>query len=219
MATTFKKAVAHQRYRLKDGTLVPGVTTIVGLLNKPQLVNWANRLGLQGIDASAHVQAAAGAGTCAHEMIQALLGGPAVDLSKYSGEEIEAARNALAKFEDWLAAHKMETQAIEMQLVSERHRVGGTIDWYGMLDGLYTLVDLKTSGRIYSEHMIQVAAYSKLLEEAGYEVEAVRILRFSRDDDSSQRDMTLSEEQLRVGWEIFLRLRDIYDLKQNIKVA
>jgi hypothetical protein len=219
VATTFKKAVAHQRYRLSDGTLVPGVTTIVGLLNKPQLVSWANRLGLQGIDASAHVQAAAGAGTCAHEMIQEVLGGPAVDLSKYSGEEIAQAQNAASKFKAWLAEHAMETQAIEMQLVSERHRVGGTIDWYGMLDGLYTLVDLKTSGRVYDEHIIQVAAYARLMEEADYEIDRVRILRFSRDDDSSQRDMTLSEEQLRVGWEIFKHLRDIYDLKQNIKVA
>lgn len=220
MATeTFKRARAHQRYRLSDGTVVPGVTTIVGLLNKPQLVNWANRLGLQGIDASAHVQAAAGAGTCAHEMIQEVLGGPAVDLGKYSGEEIEAAQNAADKFRAWLQGHKMETQAIEMQIVSERYRVGGTVDWLGRLDGKMTLADIKTSGRIYDEHIIQVAAYSKLLEEAGYEVEAVRILRFSREDDENQRDMALSEKQLSVGWEIFLRLRDIYDLKQNIKVA
>lgn len=219
MATTFKKAKAHQRYRTSDGTIVPGVTTIVGLLNKPQLVSWANRLGLQGIDASAHVQAAAGAGACAHEMIQEVLGGPAVDLSKYSGEEIEAARNALAKFKEWLTEHEMETQAIEMQLVSERYRVGGTIDWLGRLDGKMTLADIKTSGRIYEEHIIQVAAYKKMLEEAGYEVEGVRILRFSRDDDDNQRDMGLSDRQLSFGWEIFLHLRNIYDLKQNIKIA
>jgi len=204
---------------LSDGTLVPGVTTIVGLLNKPQLVNWANRLGLQGIDASAHVQAAAGAGTCAHEMIQALLGGPAVDLSKYSGEEIAQVQNAASKFKAWLAEHKMETQAIEMQLVSERHRVGGTIDWYGMLDGAMTLVDLKTSGRIYSEHMIQVAAYAKLLEDAGYTVDAARILRFSREDDENARDMILSAKQVERGWEIFSHLRDVYDLLKFIKTA
>jgi CRISPR/Cas system-associated exonuclease Cas4 (RecB family) len=152
-------------------------------------------------------------------MIQALLGGPQVDVSKYTGEEIESAENALIKFKAWLIEHEMETQAIELQLVSERYKVGGTIDWYGTLDGAYTLVDLKTSGRVYDEHIIQVAAYARLMEESSYEIDRVRILRFSREDDSSQRDMTLSEEQLRVGWEIFKHLRDIYDLKQNIKVA
>ncbi len=219
VATTFKKAMAHQRYRLNDGTLVPGVTTIVGMLNKPQLVSWANRLGLQGINTTAYIAAAANAGTCAHEMIQAIVGGPEVDLAKYSGEEIAQAQNAASKFKEWLANHEMETQAIEMQLVSERHRVGGTIDWYGMLDGSYTLVDLKTSGRIYDEHIIQVAAYSKLLEEAGYEVEAVRILRFSREDDENARDMVLTTRQVERGWEVFARLREIHELLKFIKTA
>lgn len=219
VATTFKKAVAHQRYRLSDGTLVPGVTTIVGMLNKPQLVSWANRLGLQGIDSATYTAAAAGAGTCAHEMIQAIVGGPEVDLTKYSGEEIAQAQNAVEKFKTWLGSHEMETQAIEMQLVSEKYRVGGTIDWLGRLDGKMTLADIKTSGKIYEEHIIQVAAYKKMLEEAGYEVEDVRILRFSRDDDDNQRDMGLSDRQLSFGWEIFLHLRNIYDLKQNIKIA
>lgn len=219
MATAFKKATAHQRYRLSDGTLVPSVTTIVGLLNKPQLVSWANRLGLQGIDSGVYTSAAAGAGSCAHEMIQEILGGPQVNVSKYTGEEIESAKNAAGKFEAWLAEHRMETQAIELQLVSETYKVGGTIDWYGALDGAMTLVDLKTSGRVYDEHIIQVAAYSKLMEESGYKVEAVRILRFSREDDGNSRDMVLTVRQVERGWEVFVRLREIYDLLKFIKTA
>ena len=43
------KYKAHTRYELKDGTYVPGTTTITGLENKPFLVPWANRLGLEGI--------------------------------------------------------------------------------------------------------------------------------------------------------------------------
>ena len=46
------KSKAHQRYKLADGTQVPGVTTITGQLNKPALIIWANRLGLQGIDST-----------------------------------------------------------------------------------------------------------------------------------------------------------------------
>jgi len=220
MATkmTFKRARAHQRYRLGDGTVVPGVTTIVGLLNKPHLVAWANRMGLQGIDTTAYTAAAAGAGTCAHEMIQAMVGGPEVDFSKYTGEEIEAAQNAADKFRAWLQKHDMQTHLIEEQIVSERYRVGGTIDWYGELDGKMTLVDIKTSGNIYAEHVIQVAAYAQILKDEDYPVEDVRILRFSREDDDDHRDMSLSGRLLEAGFGIFLRLREVYDLQKEIKI-
>jgi len=220
MATkaTFKRARAHQRYRLADGTIVPGVTTIVGLLNKPHLVAWANRMGLQGIDTTAYTAAAAGAGTCAHEMIQAMVGGPEVDFSKYTGEEIEAAQNAADKFREWLQNHDMQTHLIEEQIVSERYRVGGTIDWYGELDGKMTLVDIKTSGNIYAEHVIQVAAYARMLQDEDYPVEEVRILRFSREDDGDHRDMCVSDRLLEAGFDIFLRLREVYDLQKEIKI-
>jgi len=217
--TTFKRAKAHQRYRLADGTIVPGVTTIVGLLNKPHLVAWANKMGLQGIDTTAYTAAAAGAGTCAHEMIQAMVGGPEVDLSKYTGEEIEAAQNAAEKFRAWLQKHDMQTHLIEEQIVSERYRVGGTIDWYGELDGKMTLVDIKTSGDIYEEHIIQVAAYAQMLKDEEYMVDGVRILRFSREDDNDHRDMSVSDRLLEAGFDIFLHLREVYDLKRNLKLA
>ena len=68
MADKLKKASrAHTRYYTTDGTLVPGSTTITGLLNKPALVKWANNLGLQGIDSSKYVDKAARVGTLIHE--------------------------------------------------------------------------------------------------------------------------------------------------------
>ncbi len=214
----FKRAKAHQRYRLADGTIVPGVTTIVGLLNKPYLVAWANKMGLQGVDTTAYTAAAAGAGTCAHEMIQAMVGGTDVDFSKYTGEEIEAAQNAAEKFRAWLQNHDMQTHLIEEQLVSERYRVGGTIDWYGELDGRMTLVDIKTSGNVYAEHIIQVAAYAQMLKDEEYPVDGVRILRFSREDNDDHRDFAVADRLLKAGLNIFLRLREVYDLRKEIKI-
>ena len=220
MATkrAFKRARAHQRYRLADGTIVPGVTTIVGLLNKPHLVAWANKMGLQGIDTTAYTAAAAGAGSCAHEIIQAMVGGPEVDFSKYTGEEIEAARNAADKFRAWLVNHDMQTHMIEEQIVSERYRTGGTIDWYGELDGKMTLVDIKTSGNVYAEHVIQVAAYAQLQKDEEYPIEEVRILRYSREDADDHRDMRVSDRLLEAGFNIFLHLREVYDLQKEIKI-
>ena len=117
-----------------------------------------------------------------------MVGGPEVDFSKYTGEEIEAARNAADKFRAWLVNHDMQTHMIEEQIVSERYRTGGTIDWYGELDGKMTLVDIKTSGNVYAEHVIQAAAYAQLLKDEEYLIEEVRILRF-REDGDDHRDI------------------------------
>ena len=40
-----KRSRAHITYKLADGTAVPGVTTVLSVLNKPALVKWANNLG------------------------------------------------------------------------------------------------------------------------------------------------------------------------------
>ena len=64
-----KKARAHTIYKLEDGTKVPGVTTVLGILNKPALVKWANNLGLQGIDSNKYRDEMADIGTLAHQMI------------------------------------------------------------------------------------------------------------------------------------------------------
>ena len=49
-ASAAKRGRVHTVYKTKDGKRVPGVTTILGVINKPALVRWANNLGLQGID-------------------------------------------------------------------------------------------------------------------------------------------------------------------------
>ena len=49
------RAKPHTVYRTADGQRVPGVTTVLGILNKPALIKWANNLGLQGIDSATYV--------------------------------------------------------------------------------------------------------------------------------------------------------------------
>ena len=97
-AAPAKRSKVHTVYRLADGTKVPGVTTVLGVINKPQLVKWANNLGLQGIDSSSYVDATARIGTLAHEMIQEYLGGPDWDRSAFTREEIDTAENAVLSF-------------------------------------------------------------------------------------------------------------------------
>ena len=109
MADKLKKASrAHTRYYLADGTLVPGATTISGLLNKPALVKWANNLGLQGIDSTKYVDKAANVGTLIHALVEGHITGKTVDTSDFTALEIELAQNGFYKYLDWEKQHKVE---------------------------------------------------------------------------------------------------------------
>ena len=211
------RAKAHQRYRLGDGAQVPGVTTVLGIINKPQLVKWANNLGLQGIDSTKYVDETARVGTLAHEMIQEYLGGPGWDREAYDAQKVDLAENAVLSFFEWerQTGSRMRTHAIELQMVSEKHRYGGTIDWYGDIGGQMWLVDIKTSKGLYPEHEYQVAAYRWLLQENGYPVDGVRLLRVGRTEDEGFDDHVIPERKLRGGWEVFLSALSLYRAKQT----
>lgn len=65
------KTKIHTVYKLEDGTRVPSVTTILGILNKPALVEWAYQCGCQGLDYKA-VRDQAGEGKNLYEISQIL---------------------------------------------------------------------------------------------------------------------------------------------------
>lgn len=208
-----RRAKVHTVYRLKDGTKVPGVTTILNaVIAKPALIKWSNNLGLQGIDSSTYVDATARIGTLAHEMIQAYLGGPEWNRSAYTPEEIDTAENAVLSFYEWerQTGHTMQTLEIEMPVVSEEYGYGGTVDWLGYIDGKLWLVDIKTSKGLYPEHEYQVSAYHQALLEKGYKVEGVRLLRVGRSEDEGFDDHVLSDVQLSAGWEVFRSALSLY---------
>lgn len=213
----FKRTRAHVRYRLADGTVVPGTTTICGLLDKSgYLVPWANRLGLEGIDSNEYRDALAGVGTLTHARILAELSGEPLteELREYSPKEIDLSDNAMLKFYAWQKQHEVEPILLEAQLVSEDYRYGGTIDCYCLLDGVPTLCDMKTSKAVYSDMVYQLAAYRQLLEEHGNPVDGARIVRVGRDETEGFEERTFGD--LDTAWEVFVHLRAIYDLKKRI---
>lgn len=212
-----RAAKAHTRYKTSDGKQVPGVTTILGVLNKPALVKWANNLGLQGIDSSRYVDKMASIGTLAHYMIQCHLAGEVPDFSAYSPEEIEKANNSLKSYHAWESQHTLKPLLCEAPLISERYRFGGTIDCYCTLNGITTLLDFKTSKAIYPEHIVQVAAYRMLLREHGYPTEVVRVLQIGRDESEGFSERVVIETA--DHWRVFELCREIYDLKRKVGIA
>lgn len=221
-ATDFGRVVlAHQRYRLANGELIPGCSTIAKLYgDSGGLTTWANRLGLQGIDSNKYRDESAKVGSLAHYLIQSHLLElePDVDvLRDFTPAQLQRAQYSLTTFQRWLRRHPFKAVLIEKELISEEHRFGGTIDSYGWLEGLPTLIDYKTSSRIYPGHMIQVSGYWRLLRDNGYDVRAVRVWRIAREEGAEMEERIMSGSEVMRCWRIFERLREIYDLSKGLK--
>jgi len=211
---TCKKSKAHVIYKLEDGTKIPGVTTVLGILNKPALVIWANKLGLQGIDSSKYRDEMASIGTLAHQMIVDYFNEIETDTSDYSINQIELAENCLLSFWEWEKGHKIKVIMAEKQMVSANYGFGGTIDCFCELDDRPTLLDFKTGKAIYPEMLYQLAAYNQLLFEAGYPLNMNRILRIGRDESEGFEERLITDTSKH--FELFKHCLAIYHLQKEI---
>jgi hypothetical protein len=211
-----KGAKQHTVYKLKDGTRVPGVTTFLGVLAKPALIAWANKMGLQGIDTQKYVERAADAGTAAHEMIECHLKGLAFDRSQYPEDLLSLAENGAIKYLEWESQHTITKIESELALVSEIHRYGGTIDLYCELDGKMTLVDFKTNSTgVYDEMRHQVVAYARLLEENKRAVERIIIIRLGKSDQMDMEAVEVGDWDLH--WKMFQACQTIYETQKQLR--
>ena len=203
---------------LKDGTKVPGATTICGQLDKPFLVKWANKLGKQGIDVTEYTNSTATLGTLIHTIIESHITKTPVDLTDYKEEDIQNAEYFFFNnYMLWEKQHKVEPIFCEQSLVSEIYKFGGIIDFYCKLDDKYTVIDFKTSKHISDEHILQVSSYVQLLKENGYEVEQLLILDVKKEKDSPLEEKLLQADEVDDYWNLFKILIDVYWAKKKLK--
>lgn len=203
-------------YRLADGTRVPGVTTICNVAkDSGGLIHWAWQLGIDGKDYRAVRDAAANAGTLAHQAVEAYIRGVPY-LMAGEPEVVQRAQQAFDAFLEWAEQTRLKATHPEVTLVSERYRLGGTFDAL-LVSDKRAMGDWKSSDGLYPEMLMQIAAYGKLWEEAhpdepitgGY-----HLLRF----DKTHGDYTHRYwPELGVAWEAFLHCRALYDLKAQLK--
>lgn len=209
------KTKVHTVYRLTSGDRVPSVTTVLGILNKPALLEWAWQCGCKGLDYKAIRDQAADIGTLVHYLIMRELKGEKPDTSGYSAQDIEKAENCLLKFYEWQKTNKLVPLFVETPLISEEYKFGGTIDCFGAVNGEVMLLDFKTGKAIYPEMFYQLAAYAHLLHENGHLVKTAKILRIGREEseDFEERTMTTLDKQ----WEIFLHCLAVYNLQKETR--
>jgi hypothetical protein len=201
---------AHIKYKLADGTNVPGVTTITGQYNKPFLVGWANRLGLEGTDSMKYTEQAQKIGSAAHHMIESKLRNEEPRLREFTQEQIERAMYGFSEFERWQSEHIVEPILTETPFISERLKYGGTLDLYAKVDGTPNLVDFKTSADLYPEHGWQIGGLWNLLRENGYAVGGARILRIGRSEEEGFGDNVMNGVQVTNAFKVFRSLLGVY---------
>lgn len=208
-----KRSKTHTRYYNAAGKLLPGVTTVLGVLNKPALVPWANGLGLQGINVREYVDVLALIGTIAHDMVCCHNRQVEFDPGDHPKDLIDKAENCFLKYLAWEKQHKVEPILCEAQLVSETYGYGGSVDMWCRVDGVPTILDYKTGKAIYPEHIYQVAAYRRLVEENGGKPEAVRILQIGRSEDEGFSEKVVTDTSRE--WELFEHCLAIYQLQKK----
>lgn len=172
---------SSHRYRL-DGRWVPGVTTILGVLNKPALTKWAATSVAEYVadhaEAIAHLYEAgrgpmvaalkntpwqkrddaADRGTKLHDYAEKLLRGEEVDVD---GELAPVIENALRFLDEW----RIQPLLIEAPVASREHSYAGKLDFVGRYVNPRTgvagvgIFDWKSAKRIYAACAFQNAAY------------------------------------------------------------
>jgi len=210
-------------YRLKDGTKVPGVTTIIGRFkDSGGLLWWAFEQGQAAERGEINSlydkrDEAAEAGTLAHDMVEAKIRGwDMPDMSKFNPEIIAQAQQGYENYLRWERSSNIEVIETEVSLVSEIYKYGGTLDALMSL-GKRALGDWKTSNGVYPDMIIQLSAYKQLWEE-NYPKEPINggfhLCRFSKEHADFTHHFW---SELDDAWEQFKLFRLAYDIDKKLK--
>lgn len=170
------------RYKL-DGTWVPGVTTVLGVLNKPAIAKWAasqvaeyvadHRDTIDALHAAGRgplVAAlkeipwqrrddAASRGTRLHDFADQIVRGVEVDVPD---ELVPVVENVVRFMDEWA----IEPVLVEQVVASRTHRYAGTLDLIARYRHPATgatgcaIWDYKSGKRIYASTAFQLAAYA-----------------------------------------------------------
>ena len=165
----------HSTYLNKRMEEVPSVTTILKVMNKPGIANWANSLGWKRQSYNKVLEEKADHGTFVHELFHEYMfkEGKKFDISQPG--IIELMKKYIEGFKYFEEQVNLKPIWGEKSFSCDLY--GGTIDLLCEIDGKLTILDFKTSKKFYSSHFIQLGAYIQLLEYNNIKVEQVGIAK------------------------------------------
>lgn len=228
-----------------DGELVPSVTTVLKVLDKPALVPWAAAQTVRKAtellarrcdkDGTLHISFAEAQeimeeakkkyretssdardiGSMVHQAIEDLFLG-----KPPTPVNDEGVANGLIAFTQWKEAHKIRPVRVEALVGSKKYKFGGAVDLIGFVDGILTVGDHKTSTSAhYEEYKLQISAYAAAVEEqTGKKIPQGMVVRFDKKTgtfDPKKDVMTLSRKEMVSYFKMFKGLLGFYHAKQD----
>lgn len=205
-----KYTINHTVYMNDSDVEVPSVTTIIKLLNKPSITKWANYMGFKHIYVKDILEETSRFGTLIHYIINLIINDKKLDISLHHRDKFKV-YSTLDKFLSWYKSHEVKPILTEEKLVTDTF--GGTVDFYGIVDGKYTIVDFKTSKSIHLTMFIQLALYCILLEKKGYKIDQVMILSLGSE---KYKTKLMTRKELEPYVKIGLLLVDLFHYYYDI---
>lgn len=236
MTTTTKEKPARRAYKNADGKRLPGVTTVLGVLDKPALLGWAARTAADAAveacangmppDAAketgrkavfARRDKAADLGTRAHALVEAHFAGEPVDVDVSDSDSAKVyacARRAI----DHITATCTRVVLSETAYTDTTQGFGGTIDLVVERDGKLYVADLKTGKGAHDEVVPQLAAYRWLLRRAAVEVDGGLVFHVPVDGEGVTEHV-ITSEKLNAGRTIFFSALSIYGARKLARLV
>lgn len=235
--STFRFDEKTHRYYL-DGKQMTGVTTILGVIAKPQLISWASNQAVDYITGKAmdvgvavppdtitvpksvleeartayakKRDRAADLGTAVHAEIEEYI------KCRMNGLEYFSENEQVNHFKSWVEKHNVEFIASEEQVYSVTHFVAGTYDFACIIDGKKYLGDLKTANGLYPEYFYQCAAYRMMAEEMGQtDFKGSILVRIGRDGKFNEDEDVIISESYEDEKQAFLSALTLYRVTER----
>lgn len=204
-----------------DGIWFPSVTTILGSQPKPWLEKWHERWKATEKRGSLSERKSRLAGECGDAFHDG-----SEHLSK--GEVVEYPKNRrlgamLERVEMWINVSGFVPKHTELKVVSRLHKYSGTLDATGTIltyKNEVVLIDYKSSSAIYSDFVLQLAAYAQAyFETTGIRIKRGFVVHVSKDKPGHK--LTVKEYKLgKRELKMFLKIRETFDeVKRASEIA
>lgn len=150
-------------YQTPEGNTYPSVTTITGLYNKKEILEWRKRVGEE--EANRISTKASSRGTRVHKLCEDYLNNE-LNTDRYMPDSVGMFKSIQPIIDQYVD----NIYAIEAPLYSDHLKVAGRVDCIAEFDGKLAIIDFKTSSRQKSEdkiqnYFMQCAAYAVMFEE------------------------------------------------------
>lgn len=196
---------------LHQGRVLPSVTQITGILDKPALIPWAVGCTVEHLKGRLEAgipyseaqignmlrdaerarffvsDKALEIGSAVHEWLERHVKAQIQEGPSPALPERPAVRLAVEQYLAWEERQPdLRYLASERRLHSQTYDYCGTMDSLLELDGLLIVADFKTSKAIYPEYWLQVAGYAQAVEEEdGVKVDQLMIIRVPKMEGDS----------------------------------